>query len=120
MWIWLLQEPKRIGYGTLQEIRSRANELWLSPISTFEAFTLHQKNRVRLHGDPHDWLARATAGTQEAPLTHEIALLARQLPMHKDPVDRILAATAQILDLVLVTGDEKLLGLPTIKTLANR
>jgi PIN domain nuclease of toxin-antitoxin system len=40
--------------------------------------------------------------------------------MHRDPADRFLAATAQVLDLTLVTADEKLLGLGTIRTLANR
>jgi PIN domain nuclease of toxin-antitoxin system len=57
---------------------------------------------------------------QEAPLTHEIAAAAGQIPMHRDPADRFLAATAQILDMTLVTADEKLLGLGTIQTLANR
>jgi len=54
------------------------------------------------------------------PLTHEIALAARQLPLHQDPADRILAATAQVLDLTLATADERLLGLGDIRTLANR
>jgi len=62
----------------------------------------------------------ATAGTHEAPLTHEIALIARQLPLHQDPADRILAATAQIHDLTLLTADNRLLGLGSIRTLANR
>ena len=67
-----------------------------------------------------EWLARATAGTREAPLTHEIALVARQLALHQDLADRILAATAQVLDLTLVSADERLLGLGNICTLANR
>ena len=41
-------------------------------------------------------------------------------PLHQDPADRILAATAEVLDLTLVTADERLLGLGTIRTLANR
>ncbi|HYA62539.1 MAG TPA: type II toxin-antitoxin system VapC family toxin [Candidatus Sulfotelmatobacter sp.] len=120
IWIWLLQDPARLGRRTLQDLREKSNELWLSPISTYEAFTLHYKNRIRLHGDLAQWLEHATAGTQEAPLTHQIAFLARQLPLHGDPADRILAATAQVLDLTLVTADERLLGLGSIRTLANR
>ncbi len=57
---------------------------------------------------------------REAPLTHEIALAAQQLPLHRDPADRFLVATAQVLDLTFVTADERLLGLGNIKTLANR
>jgi PIN domain nuclease of toxin-antitoxin system len=47
-------------------------------------------------------------------------LEARRLPLHRDPADRILAATAMVLDMTLITADERLLGLGNIKTLANR
>jgi len=57
---------------------------------------------------------------QEAPLTHEIVLLARQLPLpQRDPVDRFLAATAHVMDLTLVTADDNLLRLGTIRTMKN-
>ena len=120
IWLWILHDPKRLGKRVLLELRNEANELWLSPISTWEALTLNLKGRIHLHGDLREWLARATAGTREAPLTHEIALTARQLRLHQDPAGRILAATAQVLDLILVTADERLMGLGNIKTLANR
>jgi len=120
IWLWVVQDPKRLGKRLLHELKNEANELWLSPISTWEVLTLNFKGRVRLHGDLAEWLERATAGTHEAPLTHEIALAARQLSLHQDPADRILAATAQVLDLTLATADERLLGLGDIRTLANR
>ena len=120
IWLWLLQDPRRLGPQAFQELRDTKNELWLSAISTWKALTLNFKGRIKLQGNLADWLARATAGTQEAPVTHEIALVARQLPLHQDPADRILAATAQVLDLTLVTADDRLLGLGNIKSLANR
>jgi PIN domain nuclease of toxin-antitoxin system len=120
IWLWILHDPKRLGKRVFQEVRNEANELWLSPISTWEVLTLNFKGRIRLQGDLTQWLTRATAGTREAPLTHEIALLARQLEMHQDPADRFLVATAQVFDLVLVTADERLLGLGDIQTLATR
>ena len=120
IWLWTLSDPKRLGRRVLQQLKDEANELWLSPMSTYEALTLYYKRRFEIDGNLAEWLARATAGTREAPLTHEIALLARQLPLHQDPADRILAATAEVLDLTLVTADERLLGLGTIRTIANR
>ncbi len=120
IWLWLLQDPSRLGPQTLQALQDTKNELWLSAISTWEALTLNFKGRIQLKGNLADWLARATSGTREAPVTHEIALFARQLSLHQDPADRILAATAQVLDLTLVTADNRLLGLGNIKTLANR
>jgi len=120
IWYWLVTDLGRIGKRTIGELTDARNELWLSPISTWELLALNAKGRVRLSGDPEAWLARATRGLQEAPLTHEIAQAAVKIALHRDPVDRFLAATAQILDMTLVTADEKLLGLGTIQTLANR
>jgi len=120
IWLWTLSDPKRLGRRVLQQLKNEANELWLSPISTYEALTLHYKGRFEIDGNLTEWLARATAGTREAPLTHEIALVARQLSLHQDPADRILVATTEVLDLTLVTADERLLGLGTIRTLGNR
>src|SRR5258708_6507776 len=81
---------------------------------------LQRKGRVRLPADLSEWLSKSTAGIFEAPLTHEIVLVSQQLPLHADPPDRFLAATAQVLGLVLFTADERLLGLSPIKTLGNR
>ena len=81
---------------------------------------LNSKVRIQLKGDLTDWLARATAGTREAPVTQEITLIARQLPLHQDPADGILVATALALDLTLVSADTRLRGLGILKTLANR
>jgi PIN domain nuclease of toxin-antitoxin system len=120
IWLWNFQDPRRLGRRVLRYLQDRENELWLSPMSTWEALTLNQKGRIRIHEDLTTWLTRATAGTHEAPLTHEIALVARQLSMHQDPADRILVATAEVLDLTFVTADERLLGLGNIRTLANR
>ncbi len=120
IWLWNFQDQRRLGRRVLRALQDRQNELWLSPMSVWEALTLNHKGRIRINEDLATWMTRATAGTREAPLTHEIALVARQLTLHQDPADRILAATAEVLDLTLVTADERLLGLGMIRTLGNR
>lgn len=120
IWLWLTIDPKRLGRSTFDALRDEQNELWLSPISTWEALTLHHKGRVELSRDLTAWVAKATAGMREAAPTHEIMLVARELSLHQDPSDRMIAATARVLDLTLVTADTRLLGLANIKTLANR
>jgi len=117
---WLVTGLGRLGKRTIGELTNARNELWLSPISTWELLTLNTRGRVRLSGDPEFWLARATRGLQYAPLTHEISQAAVKIPLRRGPADRFLAAKAQILDMTLITADEKLLGLGTIQTLANR
>lgn len=121
IWLWSLGEPARLGGRVRQELQDEGNELWLSPVSVWEAFLLNAKGRIRIRGELAGWLAGATAHLREAPLTHEIVLAAQQLPLaHPDPADRFLAASARVLGLTLVTADERLLGLGEIATLANR
>lgn len=120
IWLWILHEPDRVARRVMNEIKSPENELWLSPISTWETLLLQSKGRIRLQGDFGQWFAESTAALREAPLTHEIVMVAQRLPLHSDPADRFLAATAKVLGLTLVTADERLLGLGDIATLANR
>lgn len=120
IWLWAFLEPRRLGSRLLRELRNPANELWLSPISTWEALILNNKGRIQLPADTAQWLQSATLGTRQAPLTHEIALASSRLSLHQDPADRFLAATAQVLGLVLATADQSLLGLGNIQSLANR
>jgi PIN domain nuclease of toxin-antitoxin system len=121
IWLWSLGEPDRLGQRLRRELTDGDNEIWLSPVSTWEALLLNAKGRIQIRGDLVRWLARATEHLHEAPLTHEIVLAAQQLLLpHPDPADRFLAATALVLGLTLVTADERLLGLGNIATLSNR
>jgi PIN domain nuclease of toxin-antitoxin system len=120
IWLWALHEPSRLSRRVREEIKNSANELWLSPVSTCEALLLNARGKIRLPANLAEWLTEATAPLREAPFTHEIVLLAQQLPLpHRDPADRFLAATAELMDLTLVTGDDNLLALGTIRTMKN-
>jgi PIN domain nuclease of toxin-antitoxin system len=120
IWIWSKGSPARLSKRVEMELSNPNNELWLSPVSMWEALTLMQKGRIRME-DPFGWVERAAEQMHEAPLTHEIVRmgLAMALP-HADPADRFLAATAKVLKLTLVTADQRLLGLGEIASLANR
>jgi PIN domain nuclease of toxin-antitoxin system len=68
------------------------------------------------------WFARTAEDLQlnEANLNWKIAHEMRFiLPNHRDPADRFLVATALVYNLVLVTSDRKLLGVPGLMVLAN-
>jgi PIN domain nuclease of toxin-antitoxin system len=120
IWIWSKLDPRRIGRRTAQELSNPSNELWLSPVSVWEALVLMQKGRIRVE-NPFAWVERAAEQLREAPLTREIVSAGLALPLsHSDPADRFLAATAKILKLTLVTADQRLLGLGEISSLANR
>lgn len=120
IWLWSKLEPKRLGRKIISELSDVNNELWLSPVSVWEALVLMRKGRIQVD-NPFVWIERAAEQMREAPLTREIVSVGMALPLpHADPADRFLAATAKILKLTLVTADQKLLGLGEIASLANR
>jgi PIN domain nuclease of toxin-antitoxin system len=120
IWLWSILEPSRISRGVTEALNGPDSELWLSPISVWEALLLHRKGRVQLTGDLRSWIADSTQGLHEATLTQEVAVVASLLPTaNLDPADRFIAATAQVSDLTLITADKSLLGMAELRTLAN-
>lgn len=123
IWLWSVLDPNRLTRRVEKALKDPANELWLSPVSIAELIVLLRKGRVKLPHDVAGWVTRTIEQLQisEAPLTIEVALAISSLNFrHGDPADQFLAATAKVLDLTLVTADERLLALPGIRVLTNR
>jgi len=123
VWIWSLLDPGRLGARAAGLLEDRGNELWLSPISVWECLVLAGKGRLALEREPGEWVEEALrcAPMKEAPLTHEIALESRRIDLpHQDPADRLLAATARVMGLRLLTADERLLKSPSVPTVPVR
>jgi PIN domain nuclease of toxin-antitoxin system len=119
VWLWSLLEPERLGARATRALGDRKNELWLSPISVWECLVLAGKGRLALDKHPEDWVEEALreAPLKEAMLTNEIALASRRVELpHPDPADRLLAATAKVLGLTLMTADDRLLRVPRLPT----
>jgi PIN domain nuclease of toxin-antitoxin system len=122
IWLWSLGEPQRLSSRVAKELDNRQNELWLSPISIWEALLLSRKKRVQIATDFTTWLATSLSvlPVVEAPLTFEVARMLPTLGMpHDDPADLFLAATAKAFEITLVTADRNLLRTGGISVLAN-
>jgi PIN domain nuclease of toxin-antitoxin system len=122
IWLWSLGEPHRLSRRVAKELDDRQNELWLSPISMWEAFLLFRKKRIQITPDFTAWLAASLNAIPviEAPLTFEVARTLPALGMpHEDPADLFLAATAKAFGLTLITADRNLLKTEGISILAN-
>ena len=112
IWLWSLLEPSKLSGRVARALESKRNELWLSPISTWELLILYEKGHVVLREDIASWVVKAltTVPLHEAPITHEVSLETRNIRLpHRDPADRFLAATAKVFELTLVTADERLM-----------
>jgi PIN domain nuclease of toxin-antitoxin system len=113
IWLWALLDPSRLGEDVRAALGSPDNEIWLSPVSVWEALVLAERGRIAVSGDTSAWVRQMVSAVprREATLTHEIAMASRRLALsHDDPADRFLAATAHVLDLTLVTADARLLA----------
>lgn len=122
IWLWALLEPERLSPAVRTALESNENELWISPISVWEALLLAERGRVRVATAPTEWVEAMVRAVprREAALTHDIAVASRQLTLsHEDPADRFLAATAQVMGLTLVTADERLIGSTEFAVMAN-
>ncbi len=119
-WIWALQSPDRIGRAVRRQLENSKNQIYLSPVSIWEAHHLHKRGRLRTKGNFADWLNQAlTAGPlHEAVFNFAVAAEAARISLpQSDPSDVFIAATASVLDLTLVTADAQLLACPWLKTL---
>jgi PIN domain nuclease of toxin-antitoxin system len=116
--IWLANgDPLRNGAEGKIIHAALADGVFVSPISAWEIGMLSQPKDGRAIGflpDPATWFARFMAGpaVKMAAFTANIAIAASQLPepLHGDPADRLLIATARHLAMPIVTRDARIIA----------
>lgn len=112
--IWLDEANPRLGRAASKEIDDafHAGALTVSAVSFWEVGTLARKGRIRLDLDLAAWRQDLVGqGLIELPVSGDIAVQAARLdPFHGDPADRLIAATAVLHSLTLLTADERLLS----------
>jgi PIN domain nuclease of toxin-antitoxin system len=122
IWLWAALEPHKLTSEVHRLLNSPGTDLFLSPINLWEVSVLIEKKRFTLKEDFALWVQKSASDLklQEIDLDWRVAYeLCFILPNHKDPADRFLAATAVAYDMTLVTADQKLIGVPCLKLLAN-
>ena len=111
--IWAQQDSPRLGKRTRQMLIKSQNDLWVSSVTALELSRLVWGNRLELGRSVSDWMQKATQSLRlkTIPVDNRIAIEAYQLPepIHSDPADRILLATARITGCPLLTADDRLL-----------
>jgi PIN domain nuclease of toxin-antitoxin system len=123
IWVHQILEPEKLTRRVARALDHPENEQWLSAASVVEIQSLIYKKRIGVTQPAEVWIRSGLAGAPvlEAPVTFEIALAAEAFrEWIPDPVDRILVATAMVLELTLVTADKKLLTLTQIDLLPDR
>jgi len=87
-----------------------ADEVAVAAISTWELAMLVARQRLTLDRDPLLWMRQALARERAEllPLSPEVSARSATMTMHGDPADRIIAATASVHGIALVTKDERI------------
>ncbi len=121
--IWWLSNTSSLSPKARKAIASESprNGIVISAISALEITTLVRRDRLHLTVPADVWLAdaRSLPELHFEPVTADIAQLAGSFgeEMHGDPADRIIAATATVLNASLVTADTKLRAYKALDTI---
>ena len=114
-------DPVRLGRRAARLIDEGAEsgELACSDITLWETAMLAAKGRLTLPTSPAEFLTLALEARRirVTPITPEIAEVSSGDRFHHaDPADRVIAATALVLDAPIVTCDARLREVPGLKT----
>lgn len=115
VWIWVMEGAGReigpVAHAAVEEAGADGRVL-VSAISVWEVAMLAAKGRIRFSMDVSEWVRRAlnAPGVHFTGLTPDVAVDSSRLPepIHGDPADLILIATARRTGATLVTRDHKI------------
>lgn len=114
IWIWwMLGDPNfsELERDALNDLPPE-NRPILCDISLWEFATLVDMGRVEIDGSVEEWLriAASPSTVKIQPITPSIVAETNRLPatFHRDPADRLIVATTQMLGLPLATKDRKI------------
>jgi PIN domain nuclease of toxin-antitoxin system len=119
--IWMSSEPKRLSTRARQAIRGARQEggLAVASITLWELAWLAEHRRILVSSSIETFVRETVSRVRIQSITAEIAALAVRLPdsYPKDPADRIIASTAAVHSIPLVTGDERIRTSAVVQTI---
>jgi PIN domain nuclease of toxin-antitoxin system len=121
--IWLAGAPDRLGKEAASAIRRarRGGGLAIASATLWELADIAAKGRVRIQTSPAAWLGRLIEATGVAieEISVDVAVVAAHLSPRfpSDPFDRLIAATAIVGRVPLVTADRRIHDSGIVRTI---
>jgi PIN domain nuclease of toxin-antitoxin system len=122
-WVWFVSNPELLSKKATAAVEDAVSEnrVFISSISAWEVALLVAQGRLELTMEVGQWVAKSESLPffQFVPVNNAIAVksVALQGPLHADPADRIIIATAHSLGASIITKDKRLRNYPHIKTI---
>lgn len=122
-WVWFVSNPEQLSKAAKKAIDAslERKEIFISSISAWEVALLVAKDRLRLAMEAAEWIGKSERLPffTFLPVDNAIAVKSVNLPapLHQDPADRIIIATAISIGAPVVTKEEKILDYPHAKTI---
>ncbi len=118
--IWLSSDHGALSPSARRVLEDAGAALHFSAISALELERLKAVGRMTMRFDVDVWLATLAERYRlvEIPVDAAIAAAAVRLPpIHKDPCDRIILATARLRRLAVVTADRVIPTYPDVRVI---
>lgn len=116
VWLWTMAGSRdRLTANAIDEIVACADQgrLFISAISIWEVAMLEARGRIRMARRIDEWVNEALSapGTHLLPFSPAIAIESSRLPgpVHGDPADRMLIASARFTGGRLATRDQQII-----------
>jgi PIN domain nuclease of toxin-antitoxin system len=115
VWLWLEAGSDELSAEARRAISGAlgAGLLHIAAISLWELALLASRGRIVLGKPTNLWLGAALAEPAPIiePLSARVAVESYELPaaFHRDPADRMIVATARVINAILMTRDRRIL-----------
>ena len=116
--IWLASDRSFLPAKVLELIEEETDGLFISSITATEIGLLAGANKINTFGSCENFLFKNLErfGIHQIPVDIEIAMASTQLPpIHRDPFDRIIIATAQAHGMTILSKDRIIPTYPKVK-----
>lgn len=121
--VWMVADEDRLSRHAKSAIqRARLSDgLGIADVTIWELALLIARGALRTHSTVENTVRNfvTRSGVIVKPITAEVAVLATQFPEDypKDPIDRLIGATARAEGLALITRDERIRSSPLLRTI---
>lgn len=114
IWMSRHEDMSKEAMNAINYAEQDGMKVLVSSVTAWEMGMLLARRRIAETRGAREWYQgfMHAAGFEETPVTADIFMASCELPhlVHKDPIDRILIATAREHDLTIITRDQAILA----------